>query len=124
MNVQFAKKKFSATAKFQVMPSLRPSIIHFHKTLLMLLSCSLLADHATGILDNSNYGRLPSSFRLGRFGLNEVAHLRSLRSALGMENIGHVESFTYPLASRSAAMISGRGFRPGKRYDTGIISFM
>ncbi|KAM3728562.1 Imidazolonepropionase [Dirofilaria immitis] len=106
------------------MPSFRPWINHFHKTLLSTLICYyLLADHATGINDGSNFMTYPA-YRQDLYGMNDASHLRSLRSDLGMNNIGHVEDFNYPLASRSAAMISGRGFRPGKRYDAGIISFI
>ncbi|EFO27766.2 hypothetical protein LOAG_00715 [Loa loa] len=100
----------------------RSSSIHFNRTLLgTLICCYLSADHVTGIIDDSNTAKFPV-YRQTGCGSNEgSSHLRSLRSVFGMDSVGQV---VYPLTSRSAAMISGRGFRPGKRYDTEIISFM
>ncbi|KAL3989573.1 hypothetical protein ACH3XW_28220 [Acanthocheilonema viteae] len=93
--------------------SFHSSITHFRRILLGVLICRcLLAGYVTSIFDDSE---------LKQTHLKKALHLRSLRSALGLDN---VQSFTYPLASRSAVMISGRGFRPGKRYDEGFISFM
>ncbi|KAK6112390.1 hypothetical protein QQG55_47485 [Brugia pahangi] len=106
------------------MSSFRLSTIYFCRTLLgTLICCYMLTDHVTAITDDSNFAKIPAyrTFQETGYGLNEASHLRSLRSALGMDNIGQI---TYPLTSRSAAMISGRGFRPGKRYDAEVISFM
>ncbi|VDN01774.1 unnamed protein product [Thelazia callipaeda] len=49
-------------------------------------------------------------------GTNEVPYFRSIRSPILINNEDY-DSFAYPLSSRSAAMISGRGFRPGKRFN-------
>uniref|UniRef100_A0A915Q6A8 Uncharacterized protein n=1 Tax=Setaria digitata TaxID=48799 RepID=A0A915Q6A8_9BILA len=106
------------------MLSFRPRVLRFHRTLMgTLISCCLLADHVTGIIDYPNTEKFPA-YRQSLYGFNEASHLRSLRSALGMAGISQAEGFPYPLASRSAAMISGRGFRPGKRYSTGVTPFM
>uniref|UniRef100_A0A2K6VXA1 Uncharacterized protein n=1 Tax=Onchocerca volvulus TaxID=6282 RepID=A0A2K6VXA1_ONCVO len=106
------------------MSSFRLWIIHYHRNLLgTLIYCYLLASSVTGIIDDSNFIRYPA-YKKTAHDLNKASFLRSLRSVLGIDGTGYIEGFTYPLTSRSAAMISGRGFRPGKRYDAEIISFM
>ncbi|OZC08084.1 hypothetical protein X798_04875 [Onchocerca flexuosa] len=96
------------------MSPFRPWIIHFHRNLLAtLICCYLLTSHVTGVFDDSSFKAI-----------HELEFLRSLRSALERKSNGPLKNFNYPIKSRSAAMISGRGFRPGKRYDAPILSFM